>query len=172
MGIESVQHSRLYRKDRKKSRQRERGIESSNYSVCLKNYMPAQSPVMSNSLQPFGLQPTRLLCPWDFFRQEYWSGLPFLPPRESSWLRDQTHVSCVFRTGRWVLYHCATWEAHYKGLVPSFLIFISLGLWFPFNKRPFSSIYTSKAEAPSKRDNFSFSHLLTGPLSALTVPDP
>ena len=80
MGIESVQRSRLYRKDRKKSRQRERGIESSNYSVCLKNYMPAQSPVMSNSLQPFGLQPTRLLCPWDFFRQEYWNGLPFPPP--------------------------------------------------------------------------------------------
>ena len=86
--------------------------------------------------------------------------------------RDQTHVSCVSRTGRWVLYHWATWEAHYKGLVPSFLIFIFLGLWFPFNKRPFSSVYTWKTEAPSKRDNFSFSHLLTGPLSTLTVPDP
>ena len=24
--------------------------------------------------------PTRLLCPWGFFRQEYWSGLPCLPP--------------------------------------------------------------------------------------------
>ena len=24
-----------------------------------------------------GLQPTRLLCPWDFSRQEHWSGLPF-----------------------------------------------------------------------------------------------
>ena len=22
----------------------------------------------------------RLLCPWEFFRQEYWSGLPFPPP--------------------------------------------------------------------------------------------
>ena len=24
-----------------------------------------------------GLQPARLLCPWDFSRQEFWSGLPF-----------------------------------------------------------------------------------------------
>ena len=24
--------------------------------------------------------PHRLLCPWDFFRQEYWSGLPFPSP--------------------------------------------------------------------------------------------
>ena len=27
--------------------------------------------VMSNSLQPHGLQPTRLFCPWKFSRQEY-----------------------------------------------------------------------------------------------------
>ena len=38
------------------------------------------SSVISDSLQSFGLQPARLLCPWDFFRQEYWNGLPFLPP--------------------------------------------------------------------------------------------
>ena len=36
--------------------------------------------VMSDSLQPRGLQPARLLCPWGFSRQEYWSGLPCLPP--------------------------------------------------------------------------------------------
>ena len=36
--------------------------------------------VMSNSLQPHGLQPTRLLCPWGFSRQEYWSRLPCPPP--------------------------------------------------------------------------------------------
>ena len=28
--------------------------------------------------QPHGLQPTRLLCPWGFSRQEYWSGQPFV----------------------------------------------------------------------------------------------
>ena len=32
--------------------------------------------VVSNSLRPHRLQPTRLLCPWGFSRQEYWSGLP------------------------------------------------------------------------------------------------
>ena len=35
--------------------------------------------VMPDSLQPHGLQPARLLCPWGFSRQEYWSGLPCPP---------------------------------------------------------------------------------------------
>ena len=30
-----------------------------------------------------------------FSRQEYWSGLPCSPPGESSWSRDQRHVSCL-----------------------------------------------------------------------------
>ena len=30
-----------------------------------------------------------------FSQQEYWRGLPFPPPGESSQLRDRTHVSCV-----------------------------------------------------------------------------
>ena len=36
--------------------------------------------VTSNSLEPHGLWPSRLLCPWDFPRQEYWSGLIFPLP--------------------------------------------------------------------------------------------
>ena len=39
----------------------------------------AQS-LMSDSSQHRGLQPTRLLCPLGFSRQEYWSGLPFPLP--------------------------------------------------------------------------------------------
>ena len=35
---------------------------------------------MSNSLQPYGLQPIGPLCPWGFSRQEHWSGLPCPPP--------------------------------------------------------------------------------------------
>ena len=35
--------------------------------------------VVSNSLWPHGLQRTRLLCPWRFSSQEYWSGLPCSP---------------------------------------------------------------------------------------------
>ena len=33
---------------------------------------------------PRGLFPTRLLCTWGFSRQEYWSGLPCLPPGDLS----------------------------------------------------------------------------------------
>ena len=39
---------------------------------------------VSDSLQPCGLKPSRLLCPWGFSRQEYWSGLPCLPPGDLS----------------------------------------------------------------------------------------
>ena len=35
--------------------------------------------VMSSSLQPHGLQPTRLLCPQGFSRGEYWSRWPCPP---------------------------------------------------------------------------------------------
>ena len=35
---------------------------------------------VSDSLQPYGLQPARLLCSWDFSRQEYWTKLPFPSP--------------------------------------------------------------------------------------------
>ena len=34
---------------------------------------------VSDSVRPHGLQPTRLLCPWGFSKQEYWSGLPCSP---------------------------------------------------------------------------------------------
>ena len=43
--------------------------------VCVLSHL-----VMSDSLQPHGLQPARLLCPWGFSRQEYWSRLPCSPP--------------------------------------------------------------------------------------------
>ena len=36
--------------------------------------------VVSDFLWPHGLYPTRLLCPWGFSRQEYWSWLPRPPP--------------------------------------------------------------------------------------------
>ena len=36
---------------------------------------------MSDSLQPYGLQLTGLLCPWDPPWQEHWSGLSFPFPR-------------------------------------------------------------------------------------------
>ena len=36
--------------------------------------------VLSKSLGPHGLWPTRLLCVWGYSRWEYWSGLPCSPP--------------------------------------------------------------------------------------------
>ena len=44
-------------------------------------YVPVLShSVVSNSLQPHGLSPTRLLCLWESARQEHWSGFPFPTP--------------------------------------------------------------------------------------------
>ena len=51
-------------------------------------------------LQPHGLQPARLLCPWDFpGRILEWVTISF--SRGSSQPRDRTHVSCICR---WFLY--------------------------------------------------------------------
>ena len=36
--------------------------------------------VVSDALQPHGLQPNRVLCPREFSRPEYWSGLQCPPP--------------------------------------------------------------------------------------------
>ena len=38
------------------------------------------SVVQSRLFTTPGLRPARLLCPWGFYRQEYWSGLPCPPP--------------------------------------------------------------------------------------------
>ena len=62
---------------------------------------------MSDSLWPHGLQPARLLCPWDFRgKNTEWVAISL--SRGSSWLRDWTRISCI---GRWILYHRVIWEA-------------------------------------------------------------
>ena len=49
--------------------------------LCVKQTTGCVSrSVMSDSSRPHGLQPARLLCPWGFSRQEYWSDLPCPPP--------------------------------------------------------------------------------------------
>ena len=56
-----------------------------------------------------------------FPRQKYWSGLPFPFSKGSAWPRDQTQVSCISSTGRQILYHRATREAHKIPLAPAFM---------------------------------------------------
>ena len=51
----------------------------------------------------YGLQPARLLCPWDSSGENAGVGCHALL-RGSSWPRFWTHVSCVSCTGMWILY--------------------------------------------------------------------
>ena len=52
---------------------------------------------MSDSVRPHRWQPTRLPHPWDFSRQEHWSGLPFPSPMYKSekwkWSRTESRLS-------------------------------------------------------------------------------
>ena len=57
---------------------------------------------MSNSLQPYGLQSARFLCPWGFSRLEYWSGLLCPPPGTYSFL--------ILTAGTW------SWERGREGI--------------------------------------------------------
>ena len=56
--------------------------------------------IVSNSLQPCGPQPARVLSPWDSSGKNTRTGA-ISSSRGSSRLRDRTHVSCF---GRWVPY--------------------------------------------------------------------
>ena len=57
--------------------------------LCAKLFQPCPT------LQPHGLQPTGLLCPWGFSRQGYWSGLPCPPPEDLSDPEIKSHICCV-----------------------------------------------------------------------------
>ena len=55
------------------------------------------------------LLPTRLLCPWGFSRQEYWSGLPCPPPGD---LPDPGPDPCLLCLLNWQVGSYSTiWEA-------------------------------------------------------------
>ena len=59
--------------------------------------------VVPDSLQPPGLEPARLLCPWGFPSQEYWSRLPSpspgnlpnpgIEPRPPAWQAGSLHLT-------------------------------------------------------------------------------
>ena len=59
-----------------------------------------QCSVVSNSLQPHGLQPSRLLCPWTFSGKITGAGCHSSSSR-SSRPRDQAYIFCVSYIGSW-----------------------------------------------------------------------
>ena len=85
---------------------------------------------VSDSLWPHGLQPTRLLCPWDSPGKNPGVGCHFLF-WGSSWPRDQTRISQdSYLLCKWILYHWATWEAPSVSQFTS-VQFISVAQWCP-----------------------------------------
>ena len=64
----------------------------------------------STLLQPHGLQPTRLLCQWDFSSKNTGVGCHFLLQGIFP-TPDQTQVSCI---GRQILYHWVTSKVTYR----------------------------------------------------------
>ena len=54
---------------------------SLSHHVCVYVCLCVSRSVGLDSLQSYGLCPTRLLCLWGSPGQEYWSGLPFPSPR-------------------------------------------------------------------------------------------
>ena len=63
------------------------------YGFCVLCRAVLSHSIMSDLLRPHAPQTLRLLCPWVFSRQEYWSGLPWR--RASPQPRDQTQVSHI-----------------------------------------------------------------------------
>ena len=57
--------------------------------------------VVSDSLQPYGLQPVKLLCPWDFPGKNTGEGCHFL--LQGIFLTQGLNLSLLHC--RWILYH-------------------------------------------------------------------
>ena len=74
-------HPRPMNPDILRGAQESKGQQGPNFNIKL--LLLFGCSVMSDSLQPHGLQPTRPLCPCDFSSGVaiwYWSGLPFPSP--------------------------------------------------------------------------------------------
>ena len=76
------------------------GCESST----IKKAMCLITSVLSDSVQPYGLQPTKLLCPWDSLGKNIRVGCCALL-QGIFWPRYWTQVSDISCIGRQVLYH-------------------------------------------------------------------
>ena len=95
------------------------------------------SSVVSNSLQPVDCSlPGSSVHEILQARILEWIAVSF--SRKSSWLRDQTLISCI---DRWILYHWATWEAHMRSYWLAKLknAGVRCQAWFVWNPVPFLS---------------------------------
>ena len=75
--------------------------------ACVRAYS-----VMSDSLQSHELQPTRLLCPWNFPDKKTGVGSYFL--LQGIFLTQESNPCLLHLHRRWILRHCATWEGTYR----------------------------------------------------------
>ena len=99
--------------------------------------------VMSDSLQPYGLQPTRLLCPWNSPGKNTGVGCHCL--LQGIFLTQGLNSS-PFLDGRWSLYHCTTWEGpccsssaeKYHSITTCFVSYIIRFVTRSFLNTPFS----------------------------------
>ena len=75
------------------------------------NVMCACSVVSDSLLRPRGLYITHQAPVYGIFQARILEWVAFSSSRGSSQIRDETCISYVSCTGRWILYHCASWEA-------------------------------------------------------------
>ena len=85
--------------------------------VCVLSHL-----VLSSSLWLQGLWPTRLLCPWGFSKQEYWSGLPCPPPEDL----PNPGIEPRFPVLQVILYHLSHHGSPLRTLMSTYL---NLGTW-------------------------------------------
>ena len=94
---------------------------TSDYSLSTRHDCVFNCSVVVDSLQSHGLQPTRLLCPCGFSRQEYQSGLLCPPPGIfPTQGRSPGLLHC-----RWILHHLSHQES------PDMTRMLNLTLWSP-----------------------------------------
>ena len=105
-------------------------ITSGGMSTLCVLYFVARRSVLSDSLWPHGLYPTRILCPWGFSRQEYRGGLPCPPPgglpnagikpRSPTWQEDSLpseHQGSLY-SALWLHYCLTSFSLSLHSFVP------------------------------------------------------
>ena len=94
--------------------------------ACVTQHLPACSvtSVLSDSLQPYGLYPARLLCPWDFPGKNPGVGHHFL--LQGIFLTQGLKPCLLF--GKEILYHRATWEAQEQRLGIAIIVISVAGI--------------------------------------------